>query len=53
MIIENEQSKMTKQDLTKAFFRSQLLMATSNFERMQALGAYYSIVPNFEKNIWG
>ncbi|EEV49157.1 TPA: PTS system mannose/fructose/sorbose family transporter subunit IID [Enterococcus faecium] len=49
MIIENEQSKMTKQDLTKAFFRSQLLMATSNFERMQALGAYYSIVPTLKK----
>lgn len=49
MIIENEQSEMTKQDLTKAFFRSQLLMATSNFERMQALGAYYSIVPTLKK----
>lgn len=49
MIIENEQSKMTKQYLTKAFFRSQLLMATSNFERMQALGAYYSIVPTLKK----
>lgn len=49
MIIENEQSKMTKQDLTKVFFRSQLLMATSNFERMQALGAYYSIVPTLKK----
>ncbi|EME3594564.1 PTS system mannose/fructose/sorbose family transporter subunit IID [Enterococcus faecium] len=49
MIIENEKSKMTKQDLTKAFFRSQLLMATSNFERMQALGAYYSIVPTLKK----
>ncbi len=40
---------ITKSDLNKAFIRSNFLMASSNFERMQALGAYYSIVPALKK----
>lgn len=41
--------KLTKSDLNKMFWRSQFLMASSNYERMQALGAYYSIVPALKK----
>ncbi|MBP1040246.1 PTS system mannose/fructose/sorbose family transporter subunit IID [Vagococcus sp. BWB3-3] len=41
--------KITKSDLNKAFIRSNFLMASSNFERMQALGAYYSVVPALKK----
>lgn len=40
---------LDKSDLRKAFWRSQLLQGSLNFERMQALGAYYSIVPALKK----
>lgn len=40
---------LDKSDLKKAFWRSQLLQGSLNFERMQALGAYYSIVPALKK----
>ncbi|RVT62762.1 PTS system mannose/fructose/sorbose family transporter subunit IID [Niallia taxi] len=46
--MENEK-KLSRSDLNKAFLRSNFLMASSNFERMQALGAYYSIVPALKK----
>lgn len=44
-----QQDDVIKSELRKSFFRSNLLMATSNFERMQALGAYYSIVPTLKR----
>ncbi|MBC2179423.1 PTS system mannose/fructose/sorbose family transporter subunit IID [Listeria booriae] len=46
---EVDEKKITKSDLNKAFIRSNFLMASSNFERMQALGAYYSIVPALKR----
>lgn len=44
-----EQNKLSRSDLQKMFWRSQFLMATTNYERMQSLGAYYSIVPALKK----
>ncbi|OTN76353.1 hypothetical protein A5886_001430 [Enterococcus sp. 8G7_MSG3316] len=49
MTTSKEQETVIKSELRKSFFRSNLLMATSNFERMQALGAYYSIVPTLKR----
>lgn len=46
--MENEK-KLTRSDLNKAFLRSNFLGASLNFERMQSLGAYYSIVPALKK----
>lgn len=46
--MENEK-KLTKSDLNKAFIRSNFLAASHNYERMGALGAYYSIVPAMKK----
>lgn len=46
---EVNEGKITKSDLNKAFIRSNFLMASSNFERMQALGAYYSVVPALKR----
>ncbi|EHI99231.1 PTS system mannose/fructose/sorbose family IID component [Clostridium sp. DL-VIII] len=45
--MDNE--KVTKKDLLKAFVRSNFYMLSSNFERMQALGVYYSITPLLKK----
>lgn len=45
----DEKKRLDKKDLRKAFWRSQLLQGSLNFERMQALGAYYSIVPALKK----
>lgn len=44
-----EKKLLDKKDLNKAFWRSQLLGASLNFERMQSLGAYYSVVPALKK----
>ncbi|MGY0354402.1 PTS system mannose/fructose/sorbose family transporter subunit IID [Enterococcus avium] len=44
-----EKNKLTKADLKKMFWRSQFLMATTNYERMQSLGAYFSIVPALKR----
>lgn len=45
----SEKKLLDKSDLKKAFWRSQFLGASLNFERMQSLGAYYSIVPALKK----
>lgn len=45
----SDKKLLNKSDLNKAFLRSNFLMASSNFERMQSLGAFYSIVPALKK----
>lgn len=46
---QKHQPLLDKSDLRKLFWRSNFLMASSNFERMQSLGAYYSMVPALKK----
>lgn len=41
--------QLTKGDLKKMFWRSQFLMAANNYERMESLGAYFSIVPALKR----
>ncbi|GFZ32714.1 PTS system mannose-specific transporter subunit IID [Clostridium zeae] len=41
----NNQKKLTKSDLTSVFIRSNFHQASWNFERMQALGYCFSMVP--------
>ena len=41
--------KLTKKDLNKVGFRSIMLNATFNYERMQATGFTYSMEPVIEK----
>lgn len=44
-----DRSVLSKSDLNKMFWRSNFLMAATNFERMQALGAYYAMVPALKR----
>ncbi|WP_413537489.1 PTS system mannose/fructose/sorbose family transporter subunit IID [Enterococcus malodoratus] len=39
------ESTITKKDLNKVFWRSQLIQFSHNYERMQSLGTLYSITP--------
>ncbi|MEV3059787.1 PTS system mannose/fructose/sorbose family transporter subunit IID [Paenibacillus larvae] len=41
---------LTKKDLNKMVWRSLLLQASFNYERMQACGWLYSILPGLKKN---
>lgn len=41
--------KLTKKDIRKVFWRSNLLMGSWNYERMQSLGFLYSIKPVLKK----
>ena len=43
--MENQQVKLTKADINACFVRSNLLQGSWNFERMQALGYAFGMVP--------
>lgn len=43
------ENKITKQDLNKMFWRSQLIQFSHNYERMQSLGTLYSLTPVLER----
>ncbi len=43
--MENQQVKLTKADINACFIRSNLLQGSWNFERMQALGYAFGMVP--------
>ncbi|MGP7816410.1 PTS mannose transporter subunit IID [Niallia sp. 01092] len=47
--IQTEEVKLTKKDLTKMFFRTNLLLGSFNFERMQAIGYCYSMIPAIKR----
>ncbi|MFT8317343.1 MAG: PTS system mannose/fructose/sorbose family transporter subunit IID [Sporolactobacillus sp.] len=42
-------SIFTKSDMWKTFVRSNFLQSNLNYERMQALGAYYAMVPTLKR----
>ncbi|WP_141430556.1 PTS mannose transporter subunit IID [Bacillus sp. 03113] len=44
-----EQTKLTNKDLTKMFIRANLLLGSFNFERMQAIGYCYSMIPAIKR----
>ncbi|WP_445491956.1 PTS mannose transporter subunit IID [Niallia sp. 03133] len=46
---QTEELKLTKKDLTKMFFRANLLLGSFNFERMQAIGYCYSMIPAIKR----
>lgn len=43
------ESKVTKKDLNRVFWRSQLIQFSHNYERMQSLGTLYGITPVLER----
>ncbi|CAG9298081.1 PTS mannose transporter subunit IID [Celerinatantimonas diazotrophica] len=44
-MVDNQQKKITKSDIIGVFLRSNLFQGSWNFERMQALGFCFSVVP--------
>lgn len=47
--VQTEETKLTKKDLTKMFLRANLLLGSFNFERMQAIGYCYSMIPAIKR----
>lgn len=47
--LEKKEVKLSNQEIRSTFIRSNFLGATHNYERMQALGAYYAMVPTLKK----
>ncbi|MHC5268536.1 PTS system mannose/fructose/sorbose family transporter subunit IID [Enterococcus sp. LJL98] len=43
------ENKITKKDLTKVFWKVQLIQFSHNYERMQSLGTLYALTPVLEK----
>lgn len=44
-------NNLTKKDFRSIFWRSFTLLGSMNYERMEALGFLYSIMPALKKNI--
>lgn len=47
--MDNQKSQLTRKDLLKLFIRSLALQGSWNFERMQALGFVYALIPILKK----
>lgn len=49
--IISEENNLTKKDFRKIYWRSFTLLGSMNYERMEALGFLYSIMPALKKFI--
>ena len=45
------EKRLTKKELTSMFLRSNFLLGSFNFERVQSLGFCYVIIPALKKNL--